>query len=893
MRRTLVNALSTVLLGAAFFAAASPVSEAQTSARRQTRPQAQTATNAGAYSRIEAFVDGDSFLVARLDLAQIDLNALDKTATKIFVETLERQEFDANSIKSARREFNQTFNAVKKFAEPKLAQFRDEMGLREIYFVVPRSDEPEWFAYAPLASSKRAAASLFLTTFAPSTPFEVGSGVAFGTKKFNAAYFERFKSAPNPKLEAFLAESTATLQVFIGDFNVAPAVALAGDDAAKAFAAKLAAAPRETRSAVETFDTYYVDGRVELDVNALKTSARLDFASADAANKVRVGLEKLVDVIVADVEKTLAENATEGSAKYNAVPVVRELFRGFLASSLPKRDGASLTFELQVGPTVPPTNPITGALLAANAPSAAEALASWRPDVDLGAFSALFAAFMKRPAQKPEVEEKTVVDLTPRVEEHGFFEVASATKHLATYESTENALKALADGIKLYVHRYQVMPPRFVYGAKEGQDDRPYHSWRVLLLPFVGEKELYKKIRLDEPWDSEYNRQFHAQTPAVYRRAGSTLNPSETEACVYSCVAEPYSAMLPHADPNPLLIEQGAMPARLSADGRPGAILFYERQDAVCWMDPNSDGDFASVDALRKSENGVLTVRDGGVIQRFQATESGADEEFKLALEHKADPTYSREKDVVQKRMKGEDKEFEAVRPRYTASWSPSPNVYQSLALWSALYEFENKHDAFPARYSADETGKPLHSWRVHLLPYISPEYKELYEKIRLDEPWDSEYNRQFHAKTPLPYQGKGYGGGGCHCVCVVDQRGFFTKPVRPRSPEGVTTHTGLFDSEIFYRDALGSSLAFVESPTPVCWMDPNANMSFETFLATVAASGTRGVHAYFYGSTSVTQKRWLQIPANADPAALGAAVTRDGLEVLTIPALRDQFDSL
>ncbi|MBR2005145.1 MAG: hypothetical protein IJ991_13325, partial [Thermoguttaceae bacterium] len=190
MRRILVNALSTVLLGAAFFAAASPVSQAQTPARRQAQTPTRTATNAGAYSRVKAFVDADAFLVARLDLAQIDLNALDKTATKIFVETLERQEFDANSIKSARREFNQTFNAVKKFAEPKLAQFRDEMGLREIYFVVPRSDEPEWFVYAPLASSKRAAASLFLTPFAPSTPFEVGSGVAFGTKKFNAAYFE-------------------------------------------------------------------------------------------------------------------------------------------------------------------------------------------------------------------------------------------------------------------------------------------------------------------------------------------------------------------------------------------------------------------------------------------------------------------------------------------------------------------------------------------------------------------------------------------------------------------------------------------------------------------------------------------------------------------------------
>lgn len=907
MRRNFVNALSTVLLGAAFFAAASPVSEAQTSLRRQTRPQAQTqtATNAGAYSRVKAFVDADAFLVARLDLAQIDLNALDKTATKIFVETLERQDFDAESIKSARREFNQTFNAVKKFAEPKLAQFRDEMGLREIYFVVPRSDEPEWFAYAPLASSKRAAVSLFLATFAPSTPFEVGSGVAFGTKKFNAAYFERFKSAPNPKLEAFLAESTATLQVFIGDFNVAPAVALAGDDAAKAFADKLAAAPRETRSAVETFDTYYVDGRFELDVNALKTSARLDFASADAANKVRVGLEKLADVIVADVEKTLAENATEGAAQYNAAPVVRELFRGFLQNSLPKRDGAALTFELQAGPTLPLTNPITGALLAANAPSAAEALASWRPDADLGAFSALLAAFANRETNDvAEAETETERDvLTPYVEEFGFFvskeqlaqeaeEARAAAQAEASFATPEDALRALSDATNGFLREYYKMPPRYTLVSDA---ELPGHSWRVHLLPFLGEETLYKKIKLDEPWDSEYNSQFHAQTPAVYRRAGAKLDPNETKACFYSCLADSNSALIPASS---LVDKTGADPTVPS--GRPGAILYYERPDAVCWMDPNADGDAAFLQKLRESENGVLTVRDGGFIQRFKATSSSikssasvaetaaqqdeqfkANREFRNALTHFGNVlgySYWFELNRAETSAEIQAKKNELQTKKNIRFKAPFMSVeatrnrrnirFRNIS--HALENFIRANNALPARYSADETGKPLHSWRVHLLPYFPGQiYRNLYAKIRLDEPWDSEYNRQFHSQVPSAYREILSPKGTSTAVCVVDERGLFTKPTKPGSPLGAPVKGNFSDDP-------DVTLAVVDSLKPVCWMDPNANMSFETFVASVAASRP-DLEAICLGLTCEP----FGIPSNADPALLGGLVTRDGDETI------------
>lgn len=42
------------------------------------------------------------------------------------------------------------------------------------------------------------------------------------------------------------------------------------------------------------------------------------------------------------------------------------------------------------------------------------------------------------------------------------------------------------------------------------------HSWRVLLLPFINEKELYGRYNFAEPWNSPENRKLLDQRPAIY-----------------------------------------------------------------------------------------------------------------------------------------------------------------------------------------------------------------------------------------------------------------------------------------------------------------------------------------------------------------------------------------
>jgi prepilin-type processing-associated H-X9-DG protein len=60
-----------------------------------------------------------------------------------------------------------------------------------------------------------------------------------------------------------------------------------------------------------------------------------------------------------------------------------------------------------------------------------------------------------------------------------------------------------------------------------------------------------------------------------------------------------------------------------------------------------------------------------------------------------------------------------------------------------ALQQYHNNVGCYPPPYIADASGKPMHSWRVLLLPYL--EHKALHSQYRFDEPWDGPNNRKLH----------------------------------------------------------------------------------------------------------------------------------------------------
>jgi len=64
-----------------------------------------------------------------------------------------------------------------------------------------------------------------------------------------------------------------------------------------------------------------------------------------------------------------------------------------------------------------------------------------------------------------------------------------------------------------------------------------------------------------------------------------------------------------------------------------------------------------------------------------------------------------------------------------------------------ALHKYHDRHGHFPAPAVSRDSGSPLLSWRVAILPYLG--YQSLYQRFRLDEPWDSAHNRPLLAEMP------------------------------------------------------------------------------------------------------------------------------------------------
>ena len=64
-----------------------------------------------------------------------------------------------------------------------------------------------------------------------------------------------------------------------------------------------------------------------------------------------------------------------------------------------------------------------------------------------------------------------------------------------------------------------------------------------------------------------------------------------------------------------------------------------------------------------------------------------------------------------------------------------------------AMHTYASENGCFPPAYVADEDGRPMHSWRVLILPYLDEQW--LYDMYDFDEPWDSPANADVAASMP------------------------------------------------------------------------------------------------------------------------------------------------
>jgi hypothetical protein len=93
-------------------------------------------------------------------------------------------------------------------------------------------------------------------------------------------------------------------------------------------------------------------------------------------------------------------------------------------------------------------------------------------------------------------------------------------REAAARTQDQNNLKQIGMAFHSYHDVNKAFPPPTVYD-KQG---RPLYSWRVLLLPYLEENNMYNMFHLNEPWDSPHNMQFLKLMPDVYF---SPLDPEE------------------------------------------------------------------------------------------------------------------------------------------------------------------------------------------------------------------------------------------------------------------------------------------------------------------------------------------------------------------------------
>ncbi len=88
-----------------------------------------------------------------------------------------------------------------------------------------------------------------------------------------------------------------------------------------------------------------------------------------------------------------------------------------------------------------------------------------------------------------------------------------------------NRFKHILLAMHNYHDTYKMFPPRDEVRHVNGKTEL---SWRVHLLPFLEERELYKQFALDEPWNSPHNRPLLNKMPRVFESQWLGIEPGHT-----------------------------------------------------------------------------------------------------------------------------------------------------------------------------------------------------------------------------------------------------------------------------------------------------------------------------------------------------------------------------
>jgi len=182
-------------------------------------------------------------------------------------------------------------------------------------------------------------------------------------------------------------------------------------------------------------------------------------------------------------------------------------------------------------------------------------------------------------------------------------------------------LEQLLLGMHNYESDYKMLPAHAIYD-KEGK--KPLLSWRVAILPFLKPHrdmdDLYKRFKLDEPWDSENNKVLLKEMPKVFEVPGVKSKSGMTHYQVFTMpVRVPEGKKIKYMPIFPYAKSKVTLGYLSAWDGPSNTICITEATTPVEWTKPSDlvlehdDAELPKLGIRPYSDEFLVIFADGAV----------------------------------------------------------------------------------------------------------------------------------------------------------------------------------------------------------------------------------------------------------------------------------------
>lgn len=213
--------------------------------------------------------------------------------------------------------------------------------------------------------------------------------------------------------------------------------------------------------------------------------------------------------------------------------------------------------------------------------------------------------------------------------------------------------------------------------------------------------------------------------------------------------------------------------------------------------------------------------------------------------------------------------------------YRPPPNCARNMKdIALAVHNYAQVNRCFPPACIADKDGKPMHSWRVLILPYLKQE--ALYKEYDFAEPWNGPHNSRLLEECPAVF----------HCPEAGHQNPLATSYVAP-DPSATNYVAVVGDATLWpesrsvgfrdIKDGTSNTIMLVEvADSDIHWTEPR-DLSFDRAVVGINVDKRHEISSYHNGSAyfAFVDGSVRDLSDKMSPAILKAILTIAGGETI------------